>query len=108
MTDLEKSQAHSVNERLSSAVKSLATGKGDVRNRLEAAIMQLLPLRPEDFPEHLRSDFDWIIEQATKYEAQHDEGKLKATMKRIQNSTGEKIATRLYDMHQEIQRIIFS
>lgn len=108
MSDFERSKAHSVNERLSSAVRSLATGKGDVRKRLEVAILEIIPLRTEDFPERLQSDFDWIIEQSTKFQAQHEEGNLKATMKRVRNSTGEQIAVRLYGLHLEVQSIICS
>jgi len=102
-----KSQAESVVEKLYLAVEHLCTGKGDVRNRLKGAILTLIFLREESFPEHLREDFVWIKTQATKYKSENPkyEGDIDATMRQIKNSTGEKIAKRIFRLYSDIQDI---
>ena len=99
-------QAESVVERVYLAVEQLCTSLGDVRARLRVAVMTLLPLQVREFPEHLQGDFDWIRSQSTKYESEWpDEGNLDATMRRIKNSTGEKIAKRIFELYSDIQDI---
>lgn len=102
-----RNQAESVVPRVFLAVESLCVGNGDVRDRLLVAITDLLPLQSSDFPEHLRKDFEWVINQSTKYESPYPEfyGQLEATMKRIKNSTGSKIAKRILHIYSEIQNI---
>ena len=103
-TDVGK--AESVVERVFQAVEHLCTAPGDVRTRLDGAVMTLLPLQVREFPEHLQGDFKWILSQSTKYRSEWPhEGDLKATMRRIKNSTGEKIAKRIFRVYSEIQNI---
>jgi hypothetical protein len=103
----DKSAAESVVERVYLAVEQLCTGQGDVRKRLEAAVLTLLPLQIRDFPECVQEDFDWVIRESTKYESQHPKfrGNLEATMLRIRNSTGQKIAQRIFQIYSSIQNI---
>ena len=98
--------AESVVERVFLAVEHLCTAPGDVRTRLHGAVMTLRPLQVREFPEHLQGDFKWILSQSTKYKSEwsHEED-LKATMRRIRNSTGEKIAKRIFELYSEIQDI---
>ena len=99
-------QAESVVQRVFQAVECLCTAPGDVRTRLRWAVMILLPLQVQEFPEHLQGDFDWIRSQSTKYKSERPhEGDLEATMRRIKNSTGEKIAERIFKLYSEIQNI---
>lgn len=102
-----RNQAESVVERVYLAVKYLCIGRGDVRKRLSEAISALLPLQPHEFPDELQADFEWIIKQSTKYDSQipEYEGNIEATMKRIKNSTGEKIADRIFSIYSRIQDI---
>jgi hypothetical protein len=102
-----KNQAESVVKRVYEAVKHLCTGRGDVRSRLKVSGVDLIFLRAEDFPEHLRDDFNWIIKQLTKYKSEIPkyEGNIDATMRRIKNSTGQKIAERIFKLYSEIQDI---
>jgi hypothetical protein len=102
-----RSQAESVVERVYLAVKHLCTARGDVRQRLVGAVSTLLPLQACDFPAHLQEDFDWIVQQSTKYQSQIPkyQGNLDATMKRIRNSTGEKIAERIFNLYADVQAI---
>jgi hypothetical protein len=103
----DKSAAESVVERVYLAVEQLCTGQGDVRKRLEAAVLTLLPLQVREFPECVQEDFDWVIRESTKYKSQHPKfrGDLEATMLRIRNSTGQKIAQRIFHIYSSIQDI---
>jgi hypothetical protein len=106
--DLEtRSNAESVVERVYLSVEHLCTAKGDVRNRLIGAVSALLPLRFRDFPKELQQDFDWVIKQSTKFQPEFPQqgGRLEVTMKRIKNSTGEKIAKRIFYIYSTIQDI---
>ena len=78
-----------------------------MRKRLIGAIMTLLPLQTRDFPEELQADFEWVINQSTKYKSQfpQDEGNIEATMKRIKNSTGDKIAKKIFSIYSTSQDI---
>ncbi len=102
-----RNQAESVLERVYLAVEHLCIGRGDVRKRLIVAIELLLPLQEREFPKNIREDYSWVISQATKYESSmtHYEGNLHATMRRIKNSTGEKIAKRIFKIYSDIQDI---
>lgn len=102
-----KGQAESVVKRLYEAVEYLCIGRGDVRNRLKGAVVTLIFLREENFPEHLREDFVWIKTQVTKYKSENPkyEGDIDTTMRRIKNSTGEIIAKRIFRLYSDIQDI---
>lgn len=50
----DKLAAESVVERVYLAVEQLCTGQGDVRSRLEVAILTLLPLQAHEFPEEVQ------------------------------------------------------
>ena len=101
-------QAESVKEPVYLAVQHLCTARGDVRARLRGAVMTLLSLEVREFPEHLQGDFDRIQSKSTKHESESErphEGTLAATMRRIRNSTGEKIAKRIFKLYADIQDI---
>ena len=100
-----KAAAESVVERLYLSVRHLATAKGDVRSRLVSVGVTLAPLQEGEFPETLRSDYRWIMNQMTRYEPQYGEGRIEATMNKIQNTTGEKIAQRVFEMYSTVQQI---
>lgn len=102
-----RSQAESVVKRIYEAVEHMCTGRGDVRDRLKGAAVVLIALREEDFPEHLRKDFIWIRTQVSRYKSQipEYEGNIDATMRRIKNVTGERIAERIFKLYSDIQDI---
>ena len=95
--------AESVVERVYRAVRHLATGQGDVRARLCIAGFILIALKADEFPPELRADFRWVFAQLTRHDPIASEGRIVATMKRIQNSTGEKIAIRIFDIYSRLQ-----
>ena len=97
--------AESVIERVQRAVSQLATGRGDVRSRLCIVWRTLAPLEGQEVPEELRKDFESIMKDLTRHPQLHDEGRVAATMQRIKNSTGEKIASRLWRLYLRLQCI---
>lgn len=103
----DKLAAELVVERVYLAVEQLCTGQGDVRKRLETAVLTLLPLQVREFPECVQADFDWVIRESTKYKSQYpqSQGDLEATMMRIRNSTGHKLARRIFHIYSSIQDI---
>ena len=120
-TKSDKDAARDVLERVTSAVEVLCVGKGDVRSRLQdALIYHLVPLREQDFPVCLQNKFREILQMATKYDAsdldrthplpygrfhnQH-EGQIQSTMRRIRRSTGTKIAGNVWHLYNELRQI---
>jgi len=117
-------------EKLLAAVHTLATGKGDVRSRLLSAWQgPLWVLTPEHLPERLREDFLWIRKQLHKYSedwpgqladlqvkeevdptfkekyAHLYPNPVEATLSRIKNSTGSRIATKIFSIYDSLESI---
>src|SRR5574341_1471058 len=97
----DRRAANAVAERMYLAISALCLGAGDVRSRLETAVLyHLRPLRPKDFPAHTQPDFKWIMEQSKRYEAprvlrdpiHEPKNRIKWTMRRIKRRTGVAIA----------------
>lgn len=103
----DRKAAESVKQRVFLSVHELCIGRGDVRSRLIPAIETLSPLSESEFPVNLQKDFAWIMKESTKFQSDIREHRsdLEVTMRRIQNSTGEKIAQRIFDMYRELQDI---
>lgn len=106
------------------AIYSLAVGEDEIRGRLLLAFQSSLwGVEPKHLPEHLKSDYEWIIEQTHKYDEKYigqrkyfesfDKGKdkysyllptkLEATLYRIKRKTATKIANRIYGIWQALQ-----
>ena len=97
-----------IREKLNISIEQLATGKGNVRERLKTAYMTFHTLQKEDFPSELQKDWEWIINQMTKFGPVLGEdesilqGSVENTMHRIKNLTGEKIAKRIFMLYREM------
>jgi hypothetical protein len=90
--------------KFSEAVSELTVGEGDVRSRLYDAYLFLCRVALSDLPEELRNDFKWICDQLTKYEPFYDrQSRLQATLLRIKNRTGAKIARRIVALRDQIR-----
>ncbi len=92
-------------EKLADALRCLATLPGDVRERLVVAHQCFHTLQERDFPLHLHKDWRWVNQQLTRYGPVLDykgevrEGSVQHTMRRIRNSTGSKIAKKIYEIY---------
>ncbi len=90
------------------------TGRYDVRKRLLCAFQdELAMITPDHLPERCRDDYRWIQKTITKYDEVYQgqkevfftpdgrldhylPGRIEATLRRIKNRTGEKIAEKIY------------
>jgi len=113
-----------VREKFSDAIRILATGPGDVRSRLLRVWRgPLYMITPEKMPSKHRDDLTWIINQLHRYKEDWPgqlsnlkkkeiidptfRGKyshlypdqVEATLSRITNKTGAKIASRIFDIY---------
>lgn len=103
---LDVIRAHDVCERLFLSVCQLATGKGDIRERLASISATLLPLRNEDFPAELQVEYERITKRLTKYPARHNyESAVDASCKRMKNRTGQIIAESIVALYQNAMEI---
>ena len=53
-------------EKFLQAERALCEGLGDIKERLKDAYMCFHPVREADFPDDLRGDYRWIIDQLTR------------------------------------------
>jgi hypothetical protein len=93
--NIEWHHAQYAYSKVSEAVSILATHPDDVRKRLYAAYPCLREALPELLPPNIRSELEWVREQLTRFPPRYDEGALQATLRRIRNKTGVKIAKRI-------------
>jgi hypothetical protein len=95
-------------EKFSDALRSLATGPYDVRQRLRSAYLHFRPVKKKDLPEQLQNDYQWILNQLTRFEPSIGRdgkvvrGPVEETLSRIRNSTGTKIAERILNIYHEL------
>jgi hypothetical protein len=101
-------------EKFGRAIYSLATGQDEIRRRLLAVFQgDLLVITPEHLPGRTREDYQWIMDQLTKYDEKYlgekkyfasNDGrydhlispKLEATLFRIRRATAAKVAAKLF------------
>ncbi len=97
-----------IQEKLSNAVYVLAVGEGDVRERLVSAFIACITLKPKDFPPEFQKDWEWVLQQLTKYgpivrdDGSVFRGSVENTMSRIKRKTGAKIARKIYELHDHL------
>ncbi len=110
-------------EKLSTSVRILATGEGDIRSRLQVVFNEFQTLQSKDFPLELQKDYSWIIKELTKREPKYHfdiidnpfdenqmnylewkkDGSLIYNLRRMKNRTGSRIAKKVCDLHDSIQ-----
>jgi hypothetical protein len=88
--------------KLSQAVTILATGEGDVRSRLRRAYGELGCILSGDLPPQFEAQLEWIRAQLTKRGPAPGQDELTATLYRMRNRTGSKIAARLVSLEAEV------
>ena len=95
-------------EKFSAAIYRLAVAEGDVRSRLLSAYRILRTLQDEEFPPQLRDEWIQVKAAITRLGPQVDQqgvaGKSDAdyTLSKIKNSTGRKIAERIYRLEKHL------
>lgn len=95
-TSFDCAQVEYAHEKFNLAVRSMAVHPGDVRERLEAAYLALMEVRPGDLPLPLQEHLQWISDQLTwRGPRWEGEGTLHATVVKMRKATGVKIAKRI-------------
>ena len=61
-------------------------------------------LRPHDFPDEFRLHYEKIMSHLATEEAREDEGRLIATLVGMSDKTGQKIASSIVSLYQNIER----
>ena len=95
-------------EKLYVAMRSLATGQGDVRVRLVEAFMSFHTLKEDDFPPKYREDWKWITTELMKHGPLYDyrgrvyKGSVENTMGKLKNNIRKKIATKIFDIGYDL------
>lgn len=77
-------------------IYDLTIGIGDIRSRLLIASNNFIAIQKSDLPPGLHRDWEEVDSAITKL------GTVEETMKKIKNSTGQKIAIKLFDMSSEL------
>ena len=96
-------------EKLGHAVYILAIGEGDVRSRLRRTHRHIRMLGTHNLPVDLHEELQWVKYSMTKYGALKDRygpvlNALEHTMRRIRNTTGKKIAEKIWSMNLSLQQ----
>ena len=95
-------------EKFHAAIYRLAVGEGDVRDRLRGAYRHLRMLSENDVPPHLRKEWASILKSLTRLGPEIDSDgtvyrkSIDHTLSRIRNSTGRKIAERIWGLTREL------
>ena len=101
MIEWSKSYVHG---KLRETIYSLAIGPDDIRKRLIMAHLGFHQLRMEQFPKELQADWEWVINQLTKFgPVVHygtlTRGSVEHTCYRIRKQTGVKIAKKILEIY---------
>ena len=96
-------------EKLGVTIKALATSPDHVRKRLCKSYIIFVTLTEKDFPIELRDDWKWIVKELNRYNPMYNingdiiMGSVENTMRRVRNSTGVKIAERIYNVYTKLK-----
>src|SRR5262245_57835405 len=102
-----RSRAHVI-EKLTNALRILATGKGDARQRVADAFAACAFLTVEDFPVELQQRWRWIEQEATKFGRYRSRpprvpiSTVESTMPERKNATAAKIAKGMLDLYWDV------
>jgi hypothetical protein len=97
-------------EKLTDALRILATGKGDARQRVADAFQACVLLTVGDFPVELQQRWRWIKDEATTFRFYENRprgvlpSKVEAMMPKRKNATAAKVAKGIWDLYWEVSK----
>ncbi len=92
-------------EKFSNAVDGLATGTGELRERVRNAMIILIMFDPDDMPDGFsREQFSELVYRSTDREADADEGQLTATLERMDTDDVCELAGTVLRIHNHLLR----
>ena len=101
-----------MDEKLGSAVYSLAVGPGVVQDRLYDAFLSFHTLEDDDFPAELLDRWQSIYARLTRHadpaplEDPHRRGDVQHTLERTSSNDASQIARDIYDLHYAVESYI--
>ena len=101
------------------AVNELATGRGNLKDRLAHAFTELIRIEVSVLPANLQSDYQWIMDSLTSKPAKQRayvngrwiegvEGRIGATLAYMRRKKAEEIARRIYDFDSQLKAVVES
>lgn len=88
------------------AIRDMAVGKGDARERIHAAFGSIHVVQPEHLPVPLDTHLRWVYEQMTWRSPRHPkEGTLDATVWQMRRSTASRLAERIVAIGDALDRL---
>jgi len=89
-------------EKLARAVDELATGTGNLRDRLHEAAYHVLRIQPDEIPDELRHDFMGVKDDLHFAQPKWDEDRLVETLKITDDEGAKAIAHRILELYREL------
>ena len=90
-------------QKLSEAVRTLATGLGLLRERMVYALASFATITLSDFPEELRREYNILIERAGLLEAKGDEGRFAATLNQMSDEDVIRLAKTILSLEIQVR-----
>lgn len=95
-------------EKFGVAVNEMATGTGDIRDRIWHAYLSFHTLSEKDFPDDLKEDWNFIYSSLTKEEPSYNDngevsvGKVQNTLRVLDTETCVELAQRICDLNTKL------
>ena len=89
-------------EKLARAVAELATGTGNLRDRLHEAAYHVLRIQPDESPDELRHVFMGVKDDLHFAQPKWDEDRLVETLKITDDEGAKAIAHRILELYREL------
>lgn len=92
-------------EKLGDTVDTLATGKGRIKERLEAAyVWSLIHVDPNALPDEARTMLLEVREELTRVPAVGDEGSVRATLSKMDEDRAVELVKIILDIYYRVLR----
>ncbi len=93
-------------EKLDVAVRELTIGTDRIQPRLFSAYLSFHTLRAADLPEELQVDFQLVHDELTSQKALGDEGRVQATLAKMNDEQASQIAGRIVDLASRLRDML--
>jgi hypothetical protein len=95
-----------ITQKLTRAVTGMASDTDALQRRLADAVKHdLLQLKAEDFPAHLRSDFEYVLRETMKVEATGNEGRVEATTSGMPSAEAIQLIEKIVVLFREVAKV---
>ncbi len=103
MSDNQHLATYYAKEKYYRAASSLASGEGEINERLELAALALSVLSPQDVPAEHRDEHNSIHAALTRCEAEVEgEGTIHATIRQMPAKEASEIAERIFSLYAHL------